>query len=162
MQLRRDWAIIRKHFNRNFSSNFHVSIASTDTEGMPTCTPIGTLFLNRDFTGFYFEKYPKSLPSSANDRNSVCVLSVNSRALFWLTALFRGGFRHYPGMKLYGLLGRRRPATEIEKSRLRKRMKVTAWTVGNRRLWGDMDMVRELTFNRVEPIELGDMTLNAS
>ena len=62
MDIHSDWNIIRNHFNKSFRTNFHVSIATVDSENNPTVTPIGSLFLNDNQTGFYFEKYPSKLP----------------------------------------------------------------------------------------------------
>jgi hypothetical protein len=153
-----DWQKIRNHFNRSFRSNLHVSIASVDVDGNPTATPIGSLFLNDNQTGFYFEKYPKNLPIHAGYNNRICVLAVNSNRLFWLNALFLGKFSDHPGIKLYGDLGLRRKATENEINRLNRRMKFTKGLKGNTYLWGDMHYVREVTFTRAEKINLGKMT----
>ena len=59
MNLIPDWKIIRMHFNKSFKSSFYVSIASVDINNNPTVTPIGSLFLNDNQTGFYFEKFLK-------------------------------------------------------------------------------------------------------
>jgi uncharacterized pyridoxamine 5'-phosphate oxidase family protein len=101
------WTDIRMHFNKSFRTNFHVSIASVDMEGNPTVTPIGSLFLNRDQTGFYFEKFPSKLPKHARNNTNICVLAVNSGRWFWLKSLFQGHFKASPAIKLYGQLGER-------------------------------------------------------
>ena len=58
MDIKTNWTSIRKHFNKSFRSNFYISIASVDADNNPTVTPIGSLFLNDNLCGFYFEKYP--------------------------------------------------------------------------------------------------------
>ncbi|RLD22318.1 MAG: pyridoxamine 5'-phosphate oxidase family protein, partial [Bacteroidetes bacterium] len=78
MDIKSNWDKIRMHFNKSFSSNFHVSIASIGTDDTPTVTPIGSLFLNFDQTGYYFEKYPTKLPTYARINKKICVLAVNS------------------------------------------------------------------------------------
>ncbi len=158
MDIKTDWANIRKHFNQSFQSNFHVSIASVDSENKPTVTPIGTLFLNRNQTGFYFEKYPSKLPKSAKANKNICILGVNSSTWFWLKSLYRVKFDRYPAVKLYGELGKSRKATKIEIDRLNRRMKVTRWTKGNQYLWGDMTIVREVIFTKGETVNIGKMT----
>ena len=158
MNLKTDWNNIRKHFNKSFRSNFYVSIASVDTENNPTVTPIGTLFLNDNQTGFYFEKYPSKLPLHAKTNKNICVLGVNSNTLFWVKSLFKGKFSSYPAIKLYGELGEKRKATEKEITRLNRRMKTTGGLKGNKYLWGDMEFVREVIFTKVEKINLGKMT----
>lgn len=158
MDIKTNWEKIRLHFNKSFRSNFHVSIASVDSENNPTVTPIGSLFLRKNQTGFYFEKFPSKLPTHAKTNRRVCVLAVNSNNWFWIKSLFRGKFNNYPAIKLYGELGQRREATEIEISRLNKRMKTTKGMKGNRYLWGNMKFVRDITFTKAEKINLGEMT----
>lgn len=158
MDIVKDWEEIRKHFNKSFSSNFYVSVASVNADNSPIITPIGSLFLNRDQTGFYFEKYPTKIPKHSQINKKVCVLAVNSNRFFWLKALFRGKFKGYPAVRLYGELGERREARSNEIRRLKKRMKLTNGTKGNSYLWGDMAIVRELKFERAEMIHLGNMT----
>ena len=85
MDIEKDWIAIRKHFNKCFRTNFHVSIASVDHGGSPTVTPIGSLFLNSNPTGFYFEKFPTKLPEHSEVHRTICVLAVNSNTFFWLT-----------------------------------------------------------------------------
>ena len=125
---------------------------------IPSVTPIGSLFLNGDQTGFYFEKYPKKLARSAERNNNICVLAVNNGISFWLSSLFKVKFKDYPAIKLYGKLGETREASEIEISRLKRRMKVTKWTKGNKYLWGDMKTVREISFTHGEKVNIGKMT----
>ena len=158
MNIKTNWRTIRQHFNKSFSSNLHVSIASVDSEGNPTVTPIGSLFLNDDQTGFYFEKFPSKLPAHAKTNPKVCLLAVNSNRFFWLKALFRVKFSEYPAIKLYGELGERRKATDKEISRLNRRMKATKGLKGNTYLWGNMETVRVISFTKAEKINLGKMT----
>lgn len=158
MDIKESWKEIRNHFNKSFSSNFHVSIASVDSNHLPTVTPIGTLFLNDNLTGFYFEKYPKKLPKSAKGNKTICVLAVNSGIWFWLKSLYRAEFKNYPAIKLYGELGEIRKATNVQLDRLNRRMKITKWTKGNKYLWGDMKTVREIVFTKAEKANIGKMT----
>lgn len=158
MDLILDWQNIRIHFNKSFKSNFHVSIASVNTNNCPTVTPIGSLFLNDNQTGFYFEKFTTKLPINVNTNKNICVLGVNSNRLFWIKSLFKEKFPSSPAIKLYGELGIKRKATTKEISRLNRRMKATKNLKGNTYLWGNMEYVRELNFTRVETINLGKMT----
>ena len=160
MNLSTDWKSIRTHFNKSFRSNFYVSIASVDANNKPTVTPIGSLFLNDNQTGFYFEKFPSKLPIHAEQYKSICVLGVNSNRWFWIKSLFKVAFKEYPAVKLYGTLGDRRKATEKEMNRLARRMRLTKRLNGHKYLWSDMETVRELTFTKAEKINLGKMTIN--
>ncbi|WP_438711371.1 hypothetical protein ACSTS3_00470 [Aquimarina muelleri] len=158
MDLHANWNKIRQHFNRSFKSNFHVSIASVDVNNNPTVTPIGSLFLNNDQTGFYFEKFPSKLPEHARINKNICVLGVNSGTLFWIKSLFKEKFSKYPAIKLYGELGERKKATDKEINRLNRRMKATNGLKGNTYLWGSMEYIREIQFIKAEKINLGKMT----
>ncbi len=160
MDLVTDWNNIREHFNKSFSSNFYISVASVDSENNPTITPIGSMFLNDNQTGFYFEKFPSKLPKHAKVNPNVCLLGVNSGRLFWIKALFIGTYTHYPAVKLYGKLGEIRKATEKEINRLNRRMKATNGLKGNTYLWKIMEFVREVKFTKAEKINLGEMTKN--
>jgi hypothetical protein len=158
MDLIENWEKIRTHFRKSFRSNFFVSVGSVDADNNPTVTPIGSLFLNRNSSGFYFEKYPEKLPNHAKLNKNICVLAVNSTTWFWIKSLLIGEFKNYPAVKLYGYLGERRKATNIEINRLKRRMRATKGMKGNKYLWGDMMYVRDITFTRAEKINLGKMT----
>ena len=158
MDINTDWKKIREHFNKSFRSNFYVSIASVDSKNNPTVTPIGSLFLNDNQTGFYFEKFPSKLPEHANNNPNVCLLAVNSGRLFWLKALFREKFSDFPAIKLYGELREKRKATEKDIKRLNRRMKRTKGLKGSTYMWSNMEFVREIKFTKAEKIHLGKMT----
>jgi len=158
MNIKSDWNCIRKHFSKSFKSSLHVSIASVDAENNPTVTPIGSLFLNDDQTGFYFEKFPTKLPVNINSNSNICVLGVNSSKWFWVNSLFKEKFSNSPAIKLYGELGKKRKATEDENRALIRRMRSTNKLKGHKYLWGKMDSVREITFSKAEKINLGKMT----
>ena len=158
MDIIKNWPQIRKHFNNSFRTNFHAAIASVNKENMPDVTPVGSLFLNHDQTGFYFEKYTTTLPENAEYNKNICILGVNSNMWFWLRSLFKGRFNTYPAVKLYGKLGERRQATDKEIIRLNKRMKASRGLKGNSYLWGDMLYVRDITFTYSKVTNLGKMT----
>lgn len=158
MDIKSDWKEIKIHFNKSFRTNYYVSIATVDKKNKPTVTPIGSLFLNNNQTGFYFEKYPAKLPDSAQNNSNICVLAVNSNIWFWLKSLFIGEFKNYPAIKLYGQLGDKRKANDIEIRRLNGRMKSTKGFKGNSYLWGKMEYVRDISFTSAEKVNLGEMT----
>ena len=159
MNLVKDWTTIRRHFNKSFRSNLHVSIASINKDNHPTVTPIGSFFLNNDQNGFYFEMYSTKLPLHSKKNKNICVLAVDSNKWFWFRSLFFVKFKTNPAIKLYGQLGQRREATDFEINRLDKRTKLTKGLKGNAYLWKKGTYyVREIKFNRVEKINLGKMT----
>ena len=158
MNIKQNWPSIKEHFKNTFRSSLHVSIASVDQQNQPTVTPIGSLFLNDNMTGFYFEKYPSKLPAHAQGNKNICVLGVNSNKRFWLKSLFRNRFSQYPAIKLYGTLGEKREATPTELRALKRRMRFTKRFKGHQYLWGEMNRIRDVHFHKAEVINLGEMT----
>lgn len=158
INLKENWQKIRTHFSKSFRSNMHVSIASVNMNNEPTVTPVGSLFLNDDQTGFYFEKFAKKLNTNSKNNKKICLLAVNSSKWFWFKSLFNLKFKEYPALKLYGELGLKRDATEKEYYAFQKRIKATKRLKGSKYLWQDMSMVREITFTKAEKINLGIMT----
>lgn len=153
-----NWGSIRKHFNKTYKTSLSVSIASVNKDNKPTVTPIGTFFLNKDQTGFYFEKFPKKIPDNVKTNKNICVLGVNSSKWFWIKALYKLKFNSYPAIRLYGVLGDKRKATTIEISRLNRRMRTTKGLKGNTYLWGKMEYVRDIKFTEAEGVNIGEMT----
>ena len=158
INLKENWQKIRMHFRKSFGANMHVAIASVDKDNQPTVTPIGSLFLNDNQTGFYFEKFAKKLNSNSKTNKNICVLAVNSSNLFWLKSLFNMNISSYPALKSYGELGVKRGATEKEYRAFQRRIRQTTRLKGSKYLWQDMSMVREIKFTKAEKINLGTMT----
>ncbi|CAL2101567.1 Pyridoxamine 5'-phosphate oxidase family protein [Tenacibaculum sp. 190130A14a] len=159
MDIKKNWKIIRRHVTASFKTSLHVSIATVSKDNTPLVTSIGTLFLNKDQTGFYFEKFSSKLTSNVEVNNQVCVLAVNSSRWFWIKSLYKNKFEKHPALKLYGELGLQRKASDQELSRLERRMKLLKGLKGHTYLWGKgMDTVREIRFNKVEKMKLGIMT----
>ncbi len=121
-------------------------------------TPIGSLILDRPGHGFYFEKFTRNLPANLGGNPRVCVLAVNSSLWFWLRSLTAGSFGSPPAVRLYGTAGELRPATEREIGLWHRRVRRVRFTRGHKRMWRDMRMVREIEFDRIEPVEVGAMT----
>lgn len=155
------WSGIRQLYNKCLRSNQFASIATAGADQVPTVTPIGTLFLNLDGTGFYFEKYTSSIRKNTKENPNLCVLAVNSGFWFWLKSLFTGKFKKYPSIKLYGKAGITREPTASEKERLYKRLKAAKGLKGYDLLWGDMSHVREIDFYHFETTKLGQMSKHA-
>lgn len=158
INLENNWQKIRTHFSKSFGANMHVAIASVNKDNQPTVTPIGSLFLNDNQTGFYFEKFATKLNSNSKINNKICVLAVNSSKWFWLKSLFKMSFSEYPAVKFYGELGVKRDATQKEYRAFQRRIRQTKRLKGSKYLWQDMSMVREIKFTKGEKINLGKMT----
>ena len=53
------WSLVKNVFSKAQKANMHVNIASVSIEGIPNITPIGTVFLNDDGTGFLLVVFKK-------------------------------------------------------------------------------------------------------
>jgi len=112
MNLRENWDQIRDVVSRGKRSTGHFAIASVDPEGRPHVTPVGTLFLRDDLTGFYFEQYTSTLTHHLDTNPQVCVMAVDRGSWFWFRSLLAARFTAPPGVRLYGRSApgvRRRP-----------------------------------------------------
>lgn len=158
VELNNNWDKIRGHFRLCIQKNMHVAIASVNQNNQPTITPIGSLFLNKDHSGFYFEKFASKLNKNSKTNNNVCILAVNTGKWFWIKSLFRGKFSSYPAIKLYGELGEKRDASSLEYRAFQRRVRSTKKLKGHQYLWKDMSQVREIKFTKAEKINLGSMT----
>ncbi|MDD2921613.1 MAG: pyridoxamine 5'-phosphate oxidase family protein [Anaerolineales bacterium] len=158
MQLDENWDKIKRLFKQSFRSSFHYAIATVNEHGEPHVTPIGSLILGDAGQGMYFEEYPSQLPHNFETNKQVCVLAVNSSPWFWLKSLIRGRFVDPPAIRLYGIAGEVRAATDIEIALLRRRVRKVSFTKGHAILWKNMSKVREIKFSRMEPVLIGEMT----
>jgi uncharacterized protein len=162
MQLNRDdqqtWEEIRTLFKNTFKSSFHFSFATVDNQGNPHITPIGSLFLRKDFTGFYLERFLSKLPKNLEKNQRVCILAANSSRGFWLKSLFKGRFTAFPAVRLYGQIGEKRLAKEEEIVLFRRRIKPLRRFKGYNLMWDDFKSARDIQFDSYEPVFAGEMT----
>lgn len=157
IKIHKNWNKIRAHFRICIKRNMHVAIASVNESGLPTITPIGSLFLNEDHTGFYFEKFASKLNKNSKTNKNICILGVNTGKWFWIKSLFKGKFSAYPAVKLYGELGEKRDANPKEFRAFQRRVRSTKKLKGHQYLWNDMSQIREIKFTHAEKINLGSM-----
>ena len=154
MNLENDWNEIRKIFARSF----YASIATVDPDGLPHVSPIGSLLLHREpGRGFWFERFTTALPRHLEREKHLCAMAVDTRLRLWGRALIAGRFDTAPGVRLAGVAGPRREATEREVALFQRRVKLVRWTRGYKMLWSRFSSGREVTFDRVIPIRLGAM-----
>ncbi len=150
-----NWSQVRSHFRKCQAQNLQQAIATVDELGLPQITPIGTVFLNDDQTGFYFEMYTTTLPDCAETTKRIAILGVNTSKWYWFKALFKGVFYGPPAVKLYGQLGQRRRATEVEMRRLERRLSSAKRMKGYDLLWKNMAFIREFSIDAYKMIEFG-------
>jgi hypothetical protein len=158
MQLDENWDKIKRLFKQSFRSSFHFAIATVTEQGVPHITPIGSLILGGVGQGVYFEEYPQQLTRNLEKNRQVCVLAVNSSPWFWLKSLIRGRFTDPPAVRLYGVAGEVREATDKEIAVLQRRVSKVSFTKGHALLWKNMNKVRDIKFSRMEPVLIGEMT----
>ncbi|MCB0417605.1 MAG: pyridoxamine 5'-phosphate oxidase family protein [Bdellovibrionales bacterium] len=154
-----DWKAIRKVFAKSFKSSLHFAVATVDRNGGPSVAPIASLLLDpSEPRGCYFEIFTRQTRSNLESNEAVCVLAVNSHHGFWAKSLLRGRFAEWPAIRLYGRATKRRPATDAEVARWEKRTRLFRWTRGYTSLWGKLEHVRDIHFDRFEPVHLGATT----
>jgi len=158
MDLYDNWNEVKTLFRDSFKSSFHYAIATVSENGDPHVTPIGSLILGRPGKGFYFEKFTQHLPRNIGNNDRVCVLAVNSSRWFWVKSLFGGRFSMPPAVRLHGVAKELRPATQHEVALWQKRVNAARFTQGHELMWREMSMVREIEFDRIDPVRIGRMT----
>ena len=158
MDLIANWRNIKILFKKSFKSSFHFAIATVTENGEPHVTPIGSLILGKPGHGFYFEKFTQHLPRNYGSNKQICVLAVNSSRWFWLKSLVGGRFTSPPAVRLHGVVGDLREATDTEIALWQKRVKHVSFSKGHAMMWRSMSMVRDIEFTRIEPVHIGEMT----
>lgn len=154
------WTRIREIFRAAFKSSFHYSIATINDDGSPHVTPIGSLILRDDRTGFYFEEYPSGLSRNLKRDKRVCVMAVNTAKWPMIKSFFLGRFISPPGVRLMGTAGERREATPQEQAQFRARVRKYRMFKAHDLLWGGLKHVRDIRFHACEPIRIGALTRN--
>ncbi len=133
-------------------------IASVNQDGSPHLTPIATVFLHPDRTGFYLEKLPVRLRKNVERDRRVCIYAVNRSKRLWLDTLIRGRARRAQAVRLIARVGERREATPAERQRWLNKVRGLRWTRGYRYLWKEMGHARDLEVVDYLPVEFGAMT----
>ncbi|HEY6877841.1 MAG TPA: pyridoxamine 5'-phosphate oxidase family protein [Polyangiales bacterium] len=158
MDLRENWPVIRATFDASLKSTLHCALGTTGPDGYPHVTPIGHVFLRDDYTAYYFEAHTKKMPHNLAHNPRVCLLFVNSNRWLWLTSLYRGKFSAPPGMRLRGVAGARRLASREEQAAYQARVRSLRRTKGYALIWKDLDRVRDIHLESVEPVLYPTMT----
>lgn len=152
MTLTENWPDIKKTLEQSQASAVHCAIATVFADGTPHITPVGTVFLRDDQTGFFFDHYATALGENIDANPNVCVMAVNVGRLFWLRALLTGQFGSTPGVRLYGKASPARPATAEELQLIERRVRPSYWMKGARTLWSDFSVVRDIQFTDYKPV----------
>jgi pyridoxine/pyridoxamine 5'-phosphate oxidase len=158
MEIGNHWYAIRNIFEEAFKSCTHFAVATVNEDGSPHVTPIGALILCEDRTGFYFDEYPSRMPENLKRNPRVCILAVNADKIFWAKSLMEGRFSSPPAVRLTGIVGELRGASEEEKEAWHKRIAVAKGLKGYQIMWERMGRVCDIRFESFEPVDLGQMT----
>jgi len=133
-------------------------IGSVNSTGQPNITPIGTLLLRDDCSGFYFDLFTKELSDNLDQNNNVCILLVQTGKLFWFKSLLADKCKTPSGIKLIGSAGSKRKASEEEIELLRNKIKYLKALKGYNTIFGDLSYVRDINFTDYFIINTGKMT----
>jgi predicted pyridoxine 5'-phosphate oxidase superfamily flavin-nucleotide-binding protein len=157
-ELKNNWKQIVEHFEKSLQSSRFFTFATTNPDGSPHMAPYASLVLGNDCTGYYSDVFPNRMSRNLKRDPRICISAVDMGMGVWLKALFSGKFQTWPAVRLYGTVGTPRKATLEETERWRHRLKKYKWTKGYKLLWADIKPVRDIQFDRFEPIHLGPMT----
>jgi hypothetical protein len=152
VQIEKHWKQICEVVAKGQASTIYCSIASVGLDGMPNVTPIGTVFLRDNLTGYYFDHYTSALAKNLDANPNLCVMAVNSGFWFWLRSFWRGHFISPPGVRIYGKAGPLRPATAEEIALIESRVRPTKFLKGSRILWSGFTHVRDIVFTSFRPV----------
>ncbi|MFC3192874.1 pyridoxamine 5'-phosphate oxidase family protein [Marinicella sediminis] len=141
-----------------FSQAVYCSVATVDEAGEPHVSPIGSVVLKDKGSGWFFQKFTKSIPKNAVSCEYATLMAVNDGKWFWLKSLFKGRFNQPPALRIKVRLGVLRDATEDEMARFQRRVKPFRWTRGHALMWQDMAQVREFEIIEYLPVYIGQMT----
>jgi hypothetical protein len=160
MTIQAHWPELVRLVNQGLKTNFYVSMATLNPDGTPHIAPIGSLMLNENCQGYFWEEFPRNTPRNLERNQAICIMAINNGKWFWLKSLFLGSFKTWPGIRLYGTAGPKRKGTPEELARWRNRVKPAKATKGYKLLWEQGQWVRDVYFDRFEPVRTGRMTQN--
>jgi len=154
MDLKDNWQMIRSLLN----NSTNVVIASTNADGSPHVTPIGSLRLGEVGKGYFVEKFTRRLPENLDRDGRISIFATNLSTPGFFVGMLRGRFDRLPSLRLTGKVGPRRELTDSELDAFRKKVRIFRWTPGYALLWGQLKYARDVEITGVYPVYAGDMT----
>ncbi|HNX29059.1 MAG TPA: pyridoxamine 5'-phosphate oxidase family protein [Syntrophomonadaceae bacterium] len=150
-----------KEIVKYFGGMKHTSmIGSVSNTGQPNVTPIGSLLLKENCTGYYFDLFTRELSANLDQNSKVCVTFIQTSSLFWLKSLYANKGTKPAGIKLVGSAGARRKATAEEIELFRNMTKSIKMLKGYNTLFGNLSYVRDIEFTDYYAINTGKMTFD--
>ncbi|MCJ8320493.1 MAG: hypothetical protein MJK12_12720, partial [Colwellia sp.] len=135
---------------------FYCSLSVISKEGHPHISPIGSVYLTNEESGYFIEMFTKSFGDQVD--NKACIMAVNTSPVFWLKSLFSGKFATPPATRLLVTIKERRKISEEETAHFRKRVKLFRRLNGYKHMWSSARYVRPFTVDKVIPVSIGKMT----
>ncbi|MBS4189678.1 pyridoxamine 5'-phosphate oxidase family protein [Bacillus sp. FJAT-49705] len=141
------------------SQSFGFSFASVNPDGTPRVTPIGSLILSKDEPkGLYFQIFTSKMTRNLERNNRVCILATNSSKWFLLRSFLSRKFKTPPGVRLSGMVGEKRIATEDEIQSLKESLGLLGRFLKTGPEGLNIKYVRENHFDSAKPVYVGKLT----
>ena len=154
-----DWHWIVRRFEKGLKTSRFYTFATTNPDGTAHLTPIASLVFNGNCTGYYSEVFPGRMARNLITDQRLCVMAVCMGSGYWFKSLLTGRFAQWPALRIYGTAARKvRKAKPGEIDRWRQRVNRYRPFKGYALLWKDIRFVRDIEFDRVEPVRMGPMT----
>ena len=158
MITQQQWNIIRRVVDKANKSCSHVSIATVNADGSPHVTPIGTLALHDDPSGYFFDELCTVSRTNLDRNPQLCILAVNAGMPFWIKSLVMGKFSTPTAVRLVGTVKPLREAAPEEIAAWRRHVAKARLTKGYEIMWSRMHLVRDVQFDSFEAVNCGKMT----
>lgn len=71
--------------------------------------------------------------------------------------MFKGKFKHYPGVRLYAEIGSLRPATAEEIEKVESRISTLKWSKGSKLIWSSFHHIRDIKVKDYRWVEYPNM-----
>lgn len=156
--MQQNWPWIVNLFKRSLMTTRFYTFATVNPDGSAHVAPYASLVLNDDCSGYYSDVFPNQMSRNLTQDGRICMMALNLGLWPWLKGLFRGRFDQYPGVRLYGQIGKSRRALPGEVERWRARVNRFKGLKGYDLLWKDIRTVRDVRFTHFEPVHLGPLT----
>lgn len=136
--------------------SMYCSVSIITKEGFPHSSPIGSVFIEDKYSGYFIELFSKSI----NDNSSkyASILAVNTSVKYWIKSLYQGKFSSHPAIRILVELEEARDISEKEKNRFLRRVKILKYLKGYELLWSQARFVRPFSIKKTIPVKLGAMT----
>jgi len=136
----------------------YCAFSTVNEDGPPRIAPYTSLILGENKQGFYFDELSQHTSSNLERDQRVCVLIVKNSKWFWIKTVIFGRFDHPPGIRLMGIVGKKREATPQEVKAFKKPLRSLKFFKGYEPIWGFMKHGREIQFDAFEPVKCPTMT----